>query len=73
MTWIADGIPALNRRFETTLPGLHIAGYASAMSWGPSMRFIYGTNFAGPFIARNIGHATKTNILFNRPLIKQAA
>ena len=30
MEWLADGLPRLNRRYETTIPGLHVAGYLSA-------------------------------------------
>ncbi len=51
---LADGIPALDRAFQTSLPGLHIVGCLSAASFGPSMRFIYGTNTAAPQIARAI-------------------
>jgi FAD-dependent urate hydroxylase len=60
MRWASDGIPSLNRRFETSIPGLHIAGYPSALSLGPSMRFIYGTNWAAPRIVRNLGYPVRT-------------
>lgn len=52
--WVRAGIPSLNRRFETSVPGLHVLGYLSAASWGPSMRFIYGTNFVGPYLADSL-------------------
>ena len=51
---LADGIPALDRAFQTSLAGIHIVGCLSAASFGPSMRFIYGTNTAAPQIARAI-------------------
>lgn len=73
INWVAQGIPALNRRYETSIPGLHIAGYLSAMSWGPSMRFIYGTNFAAPYLVRNLGYSAKTSVQVNRSLSKQTA
>lgn len=50
------GVPALNRRFETSISGWHVAGNASAVSFGPSMRFIYGTNWAAPQIASGLGY-----------------
>lgn len=53
---IAPGIPALNRGYQTSVPGLHVVGVLSAPSWGPSMRFIYGTNFAAPQVTRSIKH-----------------
>jgi hypothetical protein len=51
---LADGIPALDKAFQTSLRGLHVVGCLSASSFGPSMRFIYGTNTAAPQIARAI-------------------
>jgi len=57
---LADGIPALDRGFQTSLPGLHMIGYLSAPSLGPSMRFIYGTNFAAPQLARVLKRNLKT-------------
>lgn len=48
----AEGIPALSPRFETSLPGLYMAGIASAPVFGPIMRFMYGAKHAAPIIAR---------------------
>lgn len=73
MEWLADGLPRLNSRFETTIPGLHVAGYLSAGSWGPSMRFIYGTNFAGPHIARELADVVKTMVAVPSIFANQAA
>lgn len=46
------GAPVLNQQFESSVAGLHFTGYASAPSFGPSMRFIYGTRFAATRISR---------------------
>jgi hypothetical protein len=54
LEWVKDGIPTLNHRYETSIPGLHALGYISAVAWGPSMRFIYGSNFAAPYLARHL-------------------
>ncbi len=51
-----DGVPVLNRSFETSIPGLYIAGFMSAATFGPSMRFIYGAAFAASQISRHAAH-----------------
>ena len=48
----AEGIPALSPRFETSIPGLYMAGIASSPVFGPIMRFMYGAKHAAPIIAR---------------------
>ncbi len=40
----ADGAPVLNPVFESSVPGLHFVGLASALSFGPVMRFVYGAS-----------------------------
>lgn len=50
------GAPFLNKHFESSVAGLHFAGYASAPSFGPSMRFIYGARFAATQLARSMSH-----------------
>lgn len=46
------GAPRLARGFESSVAGLHFVGYAAAPSFGPSMRFIYGTWYAAREVAR---------------------
>ncbi len=48
------GAPALDQDFESSVGGLLFAGFASAPSFGPSMRFIYGTRFAARQITRSL-------------------
>jgi len=50
------GAPLLNRSFECSKPGLHFAGFLAAATFGPSMRFIYGTRFAAHRIARGLSY-----------------
>jgi cation diffusion facilitator CzcD-associated flavoprotein CzcO len=47
-----DGAPVLDSAFESTAPRLHFVGYAAAISFGPVMRFVYGTEFAARRVAR---------------------
>ncbi len=47
-------LPVLSRDFESSLRGLYFTGLASAHRFGPSMRFVYGAEFAAPRIARSL-------------------
>ncbi|MEX3636418.1 SidA/IucD/PvdA family monooxygenase [Paraburkholderia sp. BR14320] len=51
---LQDGVPELTRHFETGVRGLYVIGPASAYSFGPVMRFIYGAKYAAPQVARHI-------------------
>ncbi|NIF41894.1 lysine N(6)-hydroxylase/L-ornithine N(5)-oxygenase family protein [Burkholderia sp. Tr-862] len=52
-----SGGPELTRHFETTVRGLYVIGPASAQSFGPVMRFVYGAKHAAPHVAWHIGKA----------------
>jgi thioredoxin reductase len=39
---VAGGAPVLSSDYETSVPGLHVIGPASAQSFGPVARFVYG-------------------------------
>jgi cation diffusion facilitator CzcD-associated flavoprotein CzcO len=49
---IRDGQPILGGGFETSVPGLHIVGALAADSFGPLPRFVAGTWFTAPELAR---------------------
>ncbi|UCI10458.1 NAD(P)-binding domain-containing protein [Mesorhizobium sp. B1-1-8] len=40
---LVEGAPQLSAHYETSVPGLHFIGPASANSFGPVCRFVYGT------------------------------
>jgi lysine/ornithine N-monooxygenase len=46
------GYPKLRRSFLTSAPGLRIVGAPAAWSYGPLMRFVAGTEFTAPRVAR---------------------
>jgi FAD-dependent urate hydroxylase len=48
------GIPALSSNFESSIPGLFIAGVASSPVFGPIMRFMYGAKHVAPVLARQL-------------------
>jgi len=51
------GSPVLSRSFESSVPGLYFTGLAAARTFGPAMRFVCGTQFAGPRLARHLAGA----------------
>jgi Pyridine nucleotide-disulphide oxidoreductase len=70
-----DGAPTLSRRFESSLPGLYFAGIAATPTFGPVMRFVYGTRFAATRIAAGIlsGSSRETSRVGHDPLDEAAA
>jgi FAD-dependent urate hydroxylase len=48
------GFPVLDAGFESTVPGLYFVGLASAATFGPLLRFVCGTEFAAPRLARAV-------------------
>jgi thioredoxin reductase len=46
------GSPRLSSGFETSVDGLYVLGAPAAWSFGPLMRFVAGTEFAAPVVAR---------------------
>jgi pyridine nucleotide-disulfide oxidoreductase len=53
------GAPAVSRHFESSVPGLYFTGLAAANSFGPAMRFVCGTRFAAPTIAKHLHAETR--------------
>jgi thioredoxin reductase len=45
------GAPVLDSQFETSVPGLFIVGMASAPTFGPVMRFMFGAKHVAPVLA----------------------
>jgi hypothetical protein len=48
------GYPRLSNSYETSVPGLHIVGAPAAWSFGPIMRFVFGSGFAARAITDGI-------------------
>jgi thioredoxin reductase len=49
-----EGSPRLTREFESSVPGLFFGGLAAAATFGPMMRFVCGSEFAGPRVADGV-------------------
>jgi FAD-dependent urate hydroxylase len=52
-----NGIPALDSRFGTSVPGLSIVGIASSPVFGPIMRFMYGAKHVAPLVTARLKSA----------------
>jgi Pyridine nucleotide-disulphide oxidoreductase len=46
--------PALSATFESSVAGLHFVGEAAAETFGPVMRFVYGTDFTSRRFTRHV-------------------
>ena len=49
-----DGTPILDRSFQSSVPGLYFVGFPAGLSFGPVMRFVYGTAFAAQQVSRGM-------------------
>ena len=56
---LIDGYPVLGAGFESSIPGLHFLGAPAAASFGPIMRFVAGTRYAGPALARAVATSAR--------------
>jgi cation diffusion facilitator CzcD-associated flavoprotein CzcO len=50
-----EGAPVLNHALQCSVAGLHFVGAASAQSFGPVMRFVYGAKHAAAFLTAHLG------------------
>ncbi|HXY28993.1 MAG TPA: hypothetical protein VEH82_12015, partial [Acidimicrobiales bacterium] len=49
-----EGSPRLTGSFESSVPGLFFSGLAAAATFGPMLRFVCGSGFAGPRVADGV-------------------
>ena len=54
-----SGFPAVSRAGESTVPGLYFVGAPTAVSLGPSARFIAGTHNTAGKLARSVARSSK--------------
>lgn len=54
---VSRGAPKLGAGYVSSVPGLYFTGLPSASSYGPVMRFVCGTEFASPRLARHLAAA----------------
>lgn len=51
---MVHGYPKLRPGLESSLPGLYFVGAPAAISFGPVMRFVTGSLYAAPAVARHV-------------------
>jgi cation diffusion facilitator CzcD-associated flavoprotein CzcO len=54
---VSRGAPKLGPGYVSSVPGLYFTGLPAASSYGPVMRFVCGTEFASPRLARHLAAA----------------
>jgi FAD-dependent urate hydroxylase len=64
---LAGGYPVLGPGLESSVAGLHFAGAPAAHSFGPVMRFVVGSWYAAPAIARRAAGTRQPAISFSFP------
>jgi FAD-dependent urate hydroxylase len=48
--------PRLSVNFESSIPGLYFVGHVSSTTFGPVMRFVFGTDFTSRRISRHLAN-----------------
>jgi hypothetical protein len=51
---LPDGSPEVGRSFESSYPGLFLAGLVTASGFGPAMRFVQGASFTASTLVRGV-------------------
>ncbi|MER6122890.1 FAD-dependent oxidoreductase [Streptomyces sp. NPDC001795] len=51
---VSRGTPKLGAGYVSSVPGLYFTGLPAAASYGPVMRFVCGTEFASPRLAKHL-------------------
>jgi thioredoxin reductase len=54
----AGEAPALSAHFESSVPGLYFVGATAANSFGPMMRFAYGSRFVARRLSRHLARTS---------------
>ncbi|MFZ4155644.1 NAD(P)-binding domain-containing protein [Streptomyces pseudogriseolus] len=55
-----DGSPVVGRNFESSRPGLFLAGLLTTSAFGPAMRFVHGATFTAPALVRGVCRRLRT-------------
>ncbi|MFC9931791.1 FAD-dependent oxidoreductase [Streptomyces sp. NPDC127190] len=56
----ADGAPDVGLEFESSYPGLFLAGLITAAGFGPAMRFVHGATFTAGTLVRGVRRRLRT-------------
>ena len=61
-----DGSPRVSRDFESSHPGLFMAGLVTASGFGPAMRFVHGATFTAGTLVRGVRRRLHTGPVSGR-------
>lgn len=66
---LVDGYPVLSAGLESSVPGLHFMGAPAAYSFGPINRFVVGSWYSAPAVARRVAGRRQppVRVAFPRP------
>jgi cation diffusion facilitator CzcD-associated flavoprotein CzcO len=56
------GSPKLSSTFESSVPGLFFTGLPAAATFGPVLRFVYGSTFAGQQVAAGVANRVRSTV-----------
>jgi thioredoxin reductase len=62
MATVADGSPQVGRDFESSYPGLFLAGLVTASGFGPAMRFVHGATFTAGTLVRGVRRRLRAGV-----------
>jgi len=65
----AMNTPLLSHHFESSVPGLYFVGPASAPSFGPMFRFVYGAEYTAPRVAAHLARSLARRPVSIRPAL----
>lgn len=55
--------PVLSSNFESSLPGLYFVGISAANTFGPLLRFAFGTEFTARRLSRHLAKSASANLV----------
>lgn len=70
----ADGAPQVGPEFESSHPGLFLAGLITAAGFGPAMRFVHGAAFTAGTLVRGVRRRLRTGPSYRRiPAVRRSS
>jgi len=51
--------PRVDRHFQSSMPGLYFVGVSSMFNFGPLVRFVCGTEYCAPTVARHLARSVQ--------------
>jgi hypothetical protein len=57
-------MPVLSSYFESSVPGLYFVGISSALTFGPMMRFAYGSAYTARRLERHLLQRTDRRMTY---------